>query len=112
MGASVGGGDALEAAGLVPGVAAAVAVSPDGNDSFLDPNTDARKDALPTLLAVAPGDPLAPVATVEHLYAEVPGHPKKLVILAANVGMHGWTLLGPSSPFALAATAWMLHPST
>jgi hypothetical protein len=112
FGASVGAGDALEAAGLVPGISAVVAVSDAGNDTAVDQNIDARKDDVPTLFAVAPLDPLAPLATIQRLYSEVPGAPKKLIVLSGDANMHGFQLLTAPSPFAVSLATWILQPTS
>ena len=112
FGASVGAGDALEAAGLVPGISAVVAVSDAGNDTTVDQNVDARKDDVPTLFAVGPLDPLAPLATIQQLYSEVPGAPKKIIVLNGDASMHGFQLLTAPSPLAVSLATWILQPTS
>jgi dienelactone hydrolase len=93
VGASTGASDALQAAGVVPHVAAVVDLSGDVTDTGADDRTSARRLRVPALLAVAPGDDVSPVATMRAVYRLVPARPKRLVIVRDAFGEHGWDLL-------------------
>lgn len=93
VGASAGGGDALQAGGAIPGIAAVVDLSGDGNDTGASDGADAKRLTVPILFAVAPNDRYVSVSEVRHLYNLVPAHHKRLVIDRAHPGWHGWDLL-------------------
>jgi dienelactone hydrolase len=80
-------------------VTAVAAFSPDLLDEPLaaPPLSTANKAAprmrRPTLLAVAPGDPIAPVPDVQRLYGSLPATDKHLYVLNDQPTVHGWNLL-------------------
>lgn len=93
VGASGGGGDAIEAAALVPGVSAVVDLSGDVNDTSADNNVLAQRVTVPALLAVAPDDPYCSVAVMQSIYRQIAAPVKRLVIESQLPGVHGWDLL-------------------
>jgi len=93
VGASGGGGDAIEAAALVPGVSAVVDLSGDVNDTSPDNNVLAPKVTVPALLAVAPNDPYCSIAVMQSIYAQIAAPVKRLLIESQLPGVHGWDLL-------------------
>jgi dienelactone hydrolase len=94
VGASGGASDALQAAGVLPHVAAVVDLSgDDAADTGARDRVDARRVHVPALFAVAPGDPYVSVSAVRAVYRLVPAHPKRLVIVTGLDGAHGWALL-------------------
>jgi dienelactone hydrolase len=112
VGASGGGGDALEAAGVLKPVSALVDISGDGNDTGATDTTDAQRDRVPTLFAVAPQDPYVSVSEVRHLFGLVPDHDKRCDLLTTQPAEHGWNLLtdpgsGAVTPFASTVADWI-----
>jgi dienelactone hydrolase len=111
VGASGGGGDALEAAGLLHPVSALVDISGDGNDTGADDSADAARDRVPSLFAVAPNDPYVTVPAVGQLFAKVPTADKRCDVVTAQPGVHGWDLLigpdGTASTFGAAVADWI-----
>jgi dienelactone hydrolase len=95
-GARAGGGDRA----LAP-VTAVAAFSPDLLDDtlagppFPTANRAAPQLRLPALLAVAPGDQIAPVPNVQRLYATIPARDKHLYVVNDQPTVHGWSLLDP-----------------
>lgn len=91
VGASGGGGDALQAA-VLPHVDAVVDLSGDVTDTGLSIATSARRVRVPTLVAVAPDDPSCPLPQMRAHYRQIPAHTKRFY-LDKETGLHGWTLL-------------------
>lgn len=113
VGASAGGGDAIDVgAALGKQLSAVVALSPDGDDYSGSVDAAARKVTIPTLYAVAPGDPYASVEAVRKLYTLTPAATKKLQIMTKNPGDHGWDLLfdsdGNPRPLATEVADWVV----
>lgn len=113
VGASGGGMDALEAAALIPGIAAVVDLSGDINDTSGNDNALVRRITIPALLAVAPNDPYCPIPTLQGYYASIPAQTKRLVIENQYPGVHGWDLMSgpngqPPSPLAITVAQWAL----
>ena len=111
VGASSGGSDALQAAGVVRQVDAVVDLSGASADTGVDDRPSARRLRVPALFAVAPDDRVAPVATVRGLYRLVPARPKRLVVMTELPGAHGWDLLqrpdGAFTPLAGTVADWV-----
>lgn len=116
VGASGGGGDAIDAAALVPGVSAVVDLSGDINDTNDDDNALAARVTIPALLVVAPDDPYCSVAVVQSIYAHIAGPVKRLIIESQLPGVHGWNLLlddnGQPRQVASVVADWVVHPGT
>ncbi|MEP7020862.1 MAG: hypothetical protein ABI808_09430 [Pseudonocardiales bacterium] len=93
IGASGGGGDALQAAGAIPGIAAVVDLSGVVNDTGADDAASARRLRVPILFAAAPGDPYCSLDDMRALYRLVPSRPKRLVVVGGEPGTHGWDLM-------------------
>jgi hypothetical protein len=93
VGASGGGGDALEAAALVPGVSAVVDLSGDVTDTSADNNVLAQRVTVPALLVVAPDDPYCSIAVMQSIFAQIATPVKRLVIESQLPAVHGWDLL-------------------
>jgi hypothetical protein len=93
VGASGGGGDALEAAALVPGVSAVVDLSGDVNDTSPDNNVLAQRVTVPALLVVAPDDPYCSIAVMQSIYVHIAAPVKRLIIESQLPAVHGWDLL-------------------
>jgi pimeloyl-ACP methyl ester carboxylesterase len=112
VGASLGGGDALEAAGVIPEVAAVVDISGDGNDTGADDAGVVERLHVPALFAVAPGDRNCPLAFLHTLYAGAEAHPKQFLTITELPGTHGWDLLmdADDQPERLAplVAAWIM----
>jgi dienelactone hydrolase len=110
VGASGGGGDALEAAAILP-VDALVDISGDGNDTGADDSADAARDRVPSLFAVAPGDPYVSVPDVAALFAKVPVAAKRCEVVTTQPAVHGWDLLadaaGDATPFGQEVAEWI-----
>jgi dienelactone hydrolase len=106
-----GGGDALQAAGVIPHVAAVVDISGDGNDTGADDTVDARRLEVPVLFAVAPADRYCRLDKLQVLYAATPAHPKQFITLSELPGIHGWDLLtdlnGQPQRLAPIVAAWI-----
>ncbi len=114
VGASWGGGDALQAAGVIPGVDGVVDLSGDGNDTSANDVADAKRLRVPALFAVAPDDPLCPVASLQSLYDQVPAHVKRFVVVSSRPGAHGWELLfngAAVEPLGQTVAGWITAPS-
>lgn len=94
VGASAGGGDALEAAGVLPGVDAVVDLSGDITSTRFSVQQAAARVRVPTLMAVATGDDICPLPAFRRQYAAVPAATKRLVVVADPLGRHGWDLVG------------------
>jgi dienelactone hydrolase len=113
VGASGGGGDALEAAALVPGVSAVVDLSGDVNDTSADNNVLAPRVTVPALLAVAPDDPYCSIALMQSIYARIAAPVKRLLIESQVPGLHGWNLLlddnGQPRPLASVVADWAVR---
>jgi pimeloyl-ACP methyl ester carboxylesterase len=111
VGASYGGGDALQAAGVIPHVAAVVDISGDGNDTGADDAVDVRRLQVPALFAVAPADRYCRLDKLQALYAATPGHPKQFITVGELPGIHGWDLLtdmnGQPERLAPIVAAWI-----
>jgi dienelactone hydrolase len=112
VGASGGGGDALEAAGLLKPVSALVDISGDGNDTGATDTADASRAHVPALFAVAPQDPYVSVPTVRQLFDLVPGNDKRCDLLTGQPAEHGWNLLtdpgtGAVTPFGSVVADWI-----
>lgn len=111
IGASGGGSDAIEAAAVIPNIAAVVDISGDGTDTGADDRTDALRLRVPAMFAVAPQDSYSPVASLHALYAATPARPKRFLVISELSGVHGWDLLldPAGSPHRLAAVvaAWI-----
>jgi pimeloyl-ACP methyl ester carboxylesterase len=109
VGASAGGIVALQvAASIRPPVAAVVDLS--GGRRWLG-LAAARRLGVPALFAVARGDSLVSVSTMQRLYQAAPVRAKRLVVLAEGAG-HGSELLGGAagsawSPLAATVAAWI-----
>lgn len=112
VGSSYGGGDALQAAGVIPHVGAVVDLSGAGNDAGVDDTLDARRLQVPALFAVAPADRYCPLYQLQALYALVPAHPKRFVIVNELPGIHGWDLLtdlnGQPERLAPLVASWIM----
>jgi hypothetical protein len=113
VGASGGGMDALEAAALIPGIAAAVDLSGDINDTFDNDSALVPRVTIPALLAVAPDDQYCSIPTMRGYYAKIPARIKRLLIENKYPGTHGWDLLAgptgqPPSPLAMTVAQWAL----
>jgi hypothetical protein len=113
VGASGGGMDALEAAALIPGIAAVVDLSGDINDTGANDNALVRRITIPALLAVAPDDQFASIAAMRGYYAKIPARVKRMLIENNDPGLHGWDLLSgangqPPSPLAVTVADWAL----
>jgi pimeloyl-ACP methyl ester carboxylesterase len=93
VGASGGGGDAIEAAALVPGVSAVVDLSGDVNDTSANNNVLAQRVTVPALLVVAPDDPYCSIAAMQAIYAQIAAPVKRLLIESQLPAVHGWDLL-------------------
>lgn len=110
VGASGGGEDALEAAGILP-VDALVDISGDANDTGADDSADAARDRVPSLFAVAPDDPYVSVPAVAALFAKVPATVKRCVVVTAAPAVHGWDLLtdggGTATAFGQEVAHWI-----
>jgi len=105
--------DALEAAALIPGIAAVVDLSGDVNDTLDNDNVLLRRVTIPALLAVAPDDRYCSIPTMRGYYAEIPAQVKQLLIENQYPGTHGWDLLTdhtgqPPSPLGLTVAQWAL----
>lgn len=115
VGASFGGGDALEAAGVIPGIAAVVDVSGDGNDTGADDPSDARRLQVPALFAVAPADRYCRLDRLQSLYGLTPAQPKQFVVIDELSGVHGWDLLtdlnGKPERLAAVVASWVMQPA-
>ncbi len=111
VGSSFGGGDAVQAAGIIPHVAAVVDISGDGNDTGVDDTADARRLQAPALFAVAPGDRYCRLDLLQALYAATPAHPKQFVVINELPGVHGWDLLtdvsGQPKRLATIVASWI-----
>jgi dienelactone hydrolase len=107
VGASSGAADALQAASVLHGIAAVVALSPDQTDTGAP--LRAANDRLPTLIAYAPGDGLCPPKVEQAWFRQLRGHPKRLVVDTER-HLHGWQLVldtvGDPRPFADRVAAW------
>jgi dienelactone hydrolase len=116
VGASGGGGDALEAAALVPGVTAVVDLSGDVNDTSVDDNVLASRVTVPALLVVAPDDPYCSVSVMQSIYAQIAAPVKRLIIESQLPAVHGWDLLldGNHQPRQLASVVadWAVRSGT
>jgi dienelactone hydrolase len=116
VGASGGGGDALEAAALVPGVTAVVDLSGDVNDTSVDNNVLAPRVTVPALLVVAPDDPYCSVSVMQSIYAQIAAPVKRLIIESQLPAVHGWDLLldGNHQPRPLASVVadWAVRSGT
>ncbi|HEY7323791.1 MAG TPA: alpha/beta hydrolase [Streptosporangiaceae bacterium] len=116
VGASGGGGDALEAAALVPGVSAVVDLSGDVNDTSPDNNVLAQRVTVPALLVVAPDDPYCSVAVMQSIYAQIAAPVKRLIIESQLPAVHGWDLLLDDNhqprPLASVVADWAVRPGT
>ena len=116
VGASGGGGDAIDAAALVPGVSAVVDLSGDTNDANADDKALARRVTVPALLAVAPDDPSCSIAIVQSIYAQIAAPVKRLVIESQLPAVHGWDLLLDGNheprPLATVVADWAVRPGT
>jgi pimeloyl-ACP methyl ester carboxylesterase len=116
VGASYGGGDAVQAAGVIAHVGAVVDLSGAGNDAGVDDAVDARRLQVPALFAVAPADRDCPLYQLQTLYALVPAHPKKFVVVNELPGIHGWDLLADlnGQPLRLAplVASWIMAATT
>lgn len=113
VGASGGGLDALEAAALIPGIAAVVDLSGDINDTFGNDNALLPRITIPALLAVAPDDQYCSIPAMQGYYAKIPAQIKRLLIENQYPGTHGWDLLAgpngePPSPLAITVAQWAL----
>jgi hypothetical protein len=106
LGASNGGGDAMVVAGSGRGVDALVDLSDDGNDIGVSESQAAARVDVPSLFAVAPGDPYVSIAAVRRLFLTVPGRPKRLVNVRGAIGQHGWDLLADPTLYAT-ITRWV-----
>jgi len=112
VGASAGGIVALQvAASIHPPVAAVVNLSGARRWMGLDSLAAARRLQVPALFAVAPGDSLVSVGTMQRLYQAAPVRAKRLVVLAEGAG-HGSELLGGTggsawTPLAATVAAWI-----
>jgi dienelactone hydrolase len=106
VGASSGASDALQAAGVVPGIDAVVALSSDRTDTQTSERHDAVRVHQPVLLAVAPGDRYSPISAVRRTFRLIPARHKRLIIVPTAPGTHGWDLLqhatGRFTPLATA----------
>jgi pimeloyl-ACP methyl ester carboxylesterase len=109
VGASAGGIVALQvAASIRPPVAAVVDLSGGRRSLGL---AAARRLQVPALFAVARGDSLVSVGTMQRLYQAAPVRAKRLVVLAEGAG-HGSELLGGAAgsawtPLAATVAAWI-----
>lgn len=116
VGASGGGGDALEAAALVPGVTAVVDLSGDVNDTSVDDNVLAPRVTVPALLVVAPDDPYCSVSVMQSIYTQIAAPVKRLIIESQLPAVHGWDLLldGDHRPRQLASVVadWAVRSGT
>ena len=114
VGASGGGGDAIQAAALVPGVSAVVDLSGDVTDTNADNNVLAQRVTIPALLVVAPDDPYCSIAVMQSIYAQIPAPVKRLVVESQLPGVHGWNLLlddnGQPRPLASVVADWAVRP--
>lgn len=113
VGASGGGMDALEAAALIPGIAAVVDLSGDVNDTGANDNALVRRITIPALLTAAPDDQFVSIAALRGYYAKIPARVKRLLIENNDPGVHGWDLLSgangqPPSPLAVTIADWAL----
>lgn len=111
VGASGGGGDALQAGGVISHIDAVVDLSGGITDSGGDSVTDARRLRVPALFAVAPDDPNCSLDKVRATYRLVPSAPKRMVVVSDRPGIHGWDLLtdndGAWSPLAGQVANWI-----
>jgi dienelactone hydrolase len=116
VGASGGGGDALQAGGVIRGVDAVVNLSGDVSDAGGDAATDARRLRVPILFAVSPEDRFCPLEKMRATYRLVPSRPKRLVVVSDRAEVHGWDLLtdddGNWTPLADTVTDWVLGKLT
>jgi pimeloyl-ACP methyl ester carboxylesterase len=114
VGSSYGGGDALQAAGVIPHVAAVVDISGDGNDTGADDTADARRLQVPALFAVAPADRYCRLDLLQALYAATPARPKQFAVINELPGIHGWDLLtdlnGQPERLATLVASWIMAP--
>lgn len=112
VGSSYGGGDAVQAAGVVADVSAVVNLSGAGNDAGVDDSLDAQRLQVPALFAVAPADRYCPLSQLQTLYALVPAHPKQFIVVNELPGTHGWDLLtdvnGQPERLAAVVASWIL----
>lgn len=112
VGASGGGGDALQAAGVIPGIAAVVDLSGVVNDSGADDDANAKRLRVPILFAVAPNDRDCSIEDMRALHGLVSAKPKVLIIVSARPQTHGWDLLTDAydKPSALGGrvASWIL----
>jgi len=113
VGASGGGGDAIEAAALVPGVSAVVDLSGDVNDTSADNNVLPQRVTVPALLVVAPDDPYCSIAVMQSIYAQIAAPVKRLIIESQLPGVHGWDLLLDDNqqprPMASVVADWVVR---
>lgn len=111
VGASGGGGDALQAAGVIRGIAAVVDLSGVVNDTGADNAANARRLRVPILFAVAPNDRSCSIEDMRALYRLVPSQPKRLIIVGDQSGPHGWDLVadasGSPSALGLRVASWI-----
>jgi pimeloyl-ACP methyl ester carboxylesterase len=111
VGASGGGGDALQAAGVIPGIAAVVDLSGVVNDSGADNATNARRLRVPILFAAAPNDRSCSIDKIRALYRLVSSQPKRLIIVGDQPGTHGWDLVadtdGKPSALGRRVASWI-----
>lgn len=116
VGASGGGGDAVEAAALVPGVSAVVDLSGAVTDTSADNNVLAPRVTVPALLVVAPDDPYCSIAVMQSIYTQIAAPVKRLLIESQVPGLHGWNLLlddnGKPRPLAYVVSAWVVRPGS
>jgi dienelactone hydrolase len=108
VGASSGASDALQAAGVVPHVAAVVDISGDVTDTGAEDVPDARRLRVPGLFAVAPDDRVSPLETMRRVYRLVPARPKRLVVVRDMPSWHGWQLLYDPDTGRLTALARLI----
>jgi hypothetical protein len=107
VGASSGAADVIQAGGVLHGVDALVALSPDVTDT--GGPIRAAADRLPTLIAFGDKDRYCVPYLLRRWYHQVTGHPKRLVTFKGQQ-IHGWdTVLdvdGNATDFAGVVAAW------
>jgi hypothetical protein len=108
VGASAGAADVIQAGGVVQGVDAVVALSPDVTDT--GGPIRAGADRVPTLIAFGTDDRYTVERVTRRWYRAVPGRPKRLVVFPHSQ-VHGWNTVldedGEATDFADVVAGWV-----